>query len=75
MIGCMFHVLIFMAAVGHCVSHAKHWMQSFSRAGSDFFREVGCSGVSAHSNTVTGQTSMHMPSPVHASQSTATLVP
>ena len=26
-----------MAAVGHCVSHARHCMQSFSRAGSDRF--------------------------------------
>ena len=67
--------VIFMAAVGHCISQAKHCMQSFSRAGSDFFSEVGCPGASAQSNRDTGQTSMHMPSPVQTSQSTATLVP
>jgi len=50
-------------------------MQSFSRAGSDFFSEVGCPGASAQSNRDTGQTSMHTPSPVHTSQSIATLVP
>jgi hypothetical protein len=33
--------VIFMAWVGHWVSQAKHWMQSFSRAGSDFFSESG----------------------------------
>ena len=41
--------VIFMAEVGHCISQAKHWMQSVSRAGSDFFSEVGCPGVSAQS--------------------------
>jgi hypothetical protein len=64
-----------MAEVGHCISQAKHWMQSVSLAGSDFFSEVGCPGVSAQSYRDMGQTSMHMPSPVHMSQSTATLVP
>lgn len=38
-----------MAEVGHCISQAKHWMQSVSLAGSDFFSEVGCPGVSAQS--------------------------
>ena len=38
-----------MAEVGHCISQAKHWMQSVSRAGSDFFSEVECPGVSAQS--------------------------
>jgi len=64
-----------MAWVGHEVSHARHWMQSFSLAGSDFFSELGCPGLSAHSNTFTGQSSMQTPSPVQTSQSTATLVP
>jgi hypothetical protein len=64
-----------MAAVGHCISHAKHCMQSASLAGSDFFSEVGCPGESAKSYNDTGQTSMHTPSPVHTSQSTATFVP
>jgi len=64
-----------MACAGHEVSHARHWMQSFSLAGSDFFSEVGCPGASAHSKTLTGQTSMQTPSPVHMSQSTATFVP
>ena len=50
-------------------------MQSVSLAGSDFFSEVGCPGVSAQSYRDMGQTSMHTPSPVHTSQSTATLVP
>ena len=67
--------VIFMAEVGHCISQAKHWMQSVSLTGSDFFSEVGCPGVSAQSYRDTGQTSMQMPSPVHMSQSTATLVP
>jgi hypothetical protein len=67
--------VIFIAAVGHCASQTKHCMQSFSRAGSDFFSEIGCPGVSAKSNRDTGQTSMHTPSPVQTSQSTATLVP
>ena len=64
-----------MALVGHCISQAKHCMQSCSLAGSDFFSEVGCPGASAQSKSDTGQTSMHTPSPVHASQSTATMVP
>ena len=64
-----------MAAVGQFISQAKHCMQSFSRAGSDFFPEVGCLGVSAQSYKDTGQTSMHTPSPTQTSQSTATLVP
>jgi hypothetical protein len=64
-----------MAEVGHCISQAKHWIQSVSRAGSDFFSEVGCPGVSTQSYRDIGQTSMHAPSPVHTSQSTATLVP
>ena len=67
--------VIFIAAVGHCISQAKHCMQSISRAGSDFFSEVGCPGESAQSYSETGHTSMHAPSPVHTSQSTATLVP
>jgi len=50
-------------------------MQSVSLAGSDFFSEVGCPGVSAQSKRVTGQTSMQTPSPVQQSQSTATVVP
>jgi hypothetical protein len=64
-----------MAAVGHCISQAKHCMQSGSRAGSDFFSEVGCPAASTKSYSDTGQTSTHTPSPVHTSQSTATLVP
>jgi hypothetical protein len=64
-----------MAEVGHCISQAKHWMQSGSLTGSDFFSEVGCPGASAQSYRETGQTSMHTPSPVQMSQSTATLVP
>ena len=50
-------------------------MQSGSLAGSDFFSELGCPGDSAQSNTVTGQTSMQIPSPLQESQSTATSVP
>ena len=72
---CVYGGVIFMAAVGHCISQAKHWMQSVSLAGSDFFSEVGCPGVSAQSYRDMGQTSMQIPSPVHTSQSTATLVP
>jgi hypothetical protein len=64
-----------MACVGHCVSQARHFMQSFSRAGSDFFSDVGCPGASAQSNKLTGQTSKQTPSPVQISQSTATSVP
>jgi hypothetical protein len=64
-----------MAEVGHCISQAKHWMQSGSLTGSDFFSEVGCPGVSTKSYSDTGQTSTHTPSPVHTSQSTAVLVP
>ena len=64
-----------MAWAGHCVSQARHWMQSFSLAGSDFFSEVECPGASAHSKTVTGQISIQTPSPVQMSQSTATFVP
>jgi hypothetical protein len=64
-----------MAEVGHCISQAKHWMQSGSLAGSDFLSEVGCPGAFAQSYRETGQTSMHTPSPVQMSQSTATLVP
>lgn len=64
-----------MAWVGHEVSQARHCMQSFSLAGSDFFSEVGCPGESAHSKTFTGQTSMQTPSPVQRSQSTATIFP
>jgi hypothetical protein len=41
--------VIFMAEVGHCISQAKHCMQSGSLAGSDFFSEVGCPGESAQS--------------------------
>jgi len=67
--------VILMAPVGHCISQAKHCMQSGSRAGSDFFSEVGCAGASTKSYSDTGQTSTHTPSPVHTSQSTATLVP
>ena len=67
--------VIFIAEAGHCISQDKHWIQSVSRAGSDFFSEVGCPGVSTQSYKDIGQTSMHAPSPVHTSQSTATLVP
>ena len=67
--------VIFIAEAGHCISQDKHWIQSVSRAGSDFFSEVGCPGVSTQSYRDIGQTSMHAPSPVHTSQSTATLVP
>ena len=67
--------VILMACAGHCASHARHWIQSDSLAGSDFFSEVGCPGESAQSKTVTGQTSMQTPSPVQRSQSTATFVP
>ena len=38
-----------MAEVGHCISQAKHWMQSGSLTGSDFFSDVGWPGVLAHS--------------------------
>ena len=64
-----------MAEVGHCISQAKHCMQSVSLTGSDFLSEVGCPGVSTKSYSDTGQTSTHTPSPVHTSQSTAVLVP
>jgi hypothetical protein len=64
-----------MAWLGHWVSQAKHWMQSTSLAGSDFFGESGCPGASPQSYSAMGQTSMQTPSPVQASQSTATLVP
>ena len=67
--------MIFIAWTGHWTSHARHCMQSGSLAGSDFFSEVGCPGVSAQSNTFTGQTSMQTPSPSQISQSTATVVP
>jgi len=50
-------------------------MQSTSRAGSDFFSESGCPIASPQSYRDTGHMSMHTPSPVHTSQSTATLVP
>src|SRR4030042_3230357 len=50
-------------------------MQSVSLTGSDFFSDVGCPGASLNSKTLTGQTSMHMPSPLQTSQSTATVVP
>ena len=64
-----------MACVGHWVSQARHFMQSFSLAGSDFFSEFGWPGESPQSNRVTGQTSTQIPSPVQMSQSTATSVP
>jgi hypothetical protein len=64
-----------MAAAGHCISHARHCIQSFSRAGSDLRSESGCPGESAQSYNETGQTSMHTPSPTHESQSTALDVP
>jgi hypothetical protein len=64
-----------MAPVGQFVWQAKHCMQSFSLAGSDFFSEVGLPGVSAQSYNDTGQTSIHTPSPTQTSQSTATFVP
>ncbi len=67
--------VIFIAAAGHCISHAKHCMQSFSRAGSDFRSERGCPGESAQSYNETGQTSMQTPSPTQLSQSTALVVP
>jgi hypothetical protein len=41
--------VIFIAEVGHCISQAKHWMQSGSLTGSDFFSEVGWPGASAQS--------------------------
>jgi hypothetical protein len=57
-----------MACVGHCVSQARHWMQSFSRAGSDLFWPPG---ASAQSYSDTGHTLIHTPSPTQTSQSTA----
>jgi hypothetical protein len=50
-------------------------MHSDSLTGSDFFADTGLPGASPHSYSATGQTSMHTPSPVQTSQSTATLVP
>ena len=67
--------VIFIAAAGHCISQARHCMQSFSLAGSDFLSESGCPGESAQSYSETGQTSMHTPSPTQESQSTALVVP
>ena len=67
--------VIFIACAGHCISHAKHCIQSFSRAGSDFRSETGCPGESARSSRETGQTSKHTPSPTHTSRSTALDVP
>jgi hypothetical protein len=67
--------VIFIACTGHCISHAKHCIQSFSLAGSDFRSESGCPGESAQSYNETGHTSMQTPSPVQTSQSTALVVP
>jgi len=64
-----------IALTGHLFSHRRHCIQSDPLAGKAFFSEVGWPGVSIHSYSFTGQTSMHMPQPSHISQSTATLVP
>jgi hypothetical protein len=50
LIGVLFYGgVIFMAWLGHWVSHAKHWMQSASLTGSDFFSEIGFPGASPQS--------------------------
>jgi len=67
--------VIFIACVGQLTSHALQNMQSGSFFGSDFFSEVGCPGESIISNTETGQTEMHISSPLQTSWSTATCVP
>ena len=64
-----------MAEVGHCISQAKHWIQSVSLAGSDFFSEVGCPGVSAQSYRDMGQTSMQRWFRVFPASSAALRVP
>src|SRR5689334_17345971 len=64
-----------MATGGQTLSQAMQKMQAASFAGSAFFPDAGWPGVSSHSNTFSGHASMHAPSAVQRSKSTATHVP
>ena len=64
-----------IACGGHTFSHARQNIQSFSLAINGFFSDPGWPGVSNHSYTLTGHASIHAPSPIQISKSTATLSP
>ncbi len=71
----LYSINTLIASTGHAVSQARQKMHWSSLTGSAFFSEAGCPGVSNHSKTPTGHTSIQAPSAMQISKSTATFSP